>query len=393
MTASDQKFKGIARQIRGWLAAVLGVILILFGLLVLFSEALSALPNWYEGTLLCTLPSWVVGIPLLIFGIRWIKNLVPKARTESDIFARTHKTHLIWSWVFAIAGGLLTLSGIATLYMTVVIIYPSDWDIGYFIFCLICWLIGIPLLTVGIRRLKQSPEYKNVNWGWVAMIAGGLLAAGAVYLILLYIFVDRTNQFGAWLEMIAPLFVVGIPILILGIRRMERVNFDVDSPETLQPRTKKRLIWGWVLAILGGSTIIGSLIFLIYRYDQLIIQAPLEGYVEPYQGYLVELLMALILILILPLVVAGISLLISAAILLKKAPITRQSRGWLLLLIAVLFLFTVMVALSYEMNRTFTLVVYTGIYSSLFLIAGLVCFFFGIRDVRHEETPLITPGI
>ena len=393
MADASQKTKGLFHQIGGTIVAVLGGVSILAGGFVLFGELLSGLPNWYEGTLLCFLPSWLVGIPLLIFGLRRIANKGPKTRTEAEILARKNTMRLVWSWVFAIAGGLLTLLGVVTLYMTLVFINSANWDPSYFVFSLICIVSGVPLLMVGFRRLKSVPGYRDLNWGWAALIAGGLLAAAGIYFLLIYIFVENAGPFLVWLEIIAPLFVLGMPILLLGVRRMKKTSdIELINPDALPVKEKKQLVWGWILLLMGGLTILGSLIFLISRYYSIFIKAPLNGDVEAYTGYYGELLMIVIMVLVMPLLVVGISLLVPGAILLKRTPISRQSRGWVLLLLATLFLLAVVAGLSYVGNSTYKLIIYTAIYSSLFLITGLLCFFFGLSDVRHEASLPANPG-
>ncbi len=393
MTAINQKPPGVAHQISGWIAALVGVICILFGLFVLLGEAGSALPNWYEGVLICMVPSWVVGIPLLVFGVRRITHLDIRNKTEAEIFAGRHRSYLVWSWVDAITGGLLTLNGVTVLYLTMAMIQPSDWIRAYFVFILISLTFGIPILIIGIRRLKKVPEYRDLNWGWIALVSGGLPSAAGIYFLLLYLFVENIGSLAVWLSIIAPLLLVGIPVLIVGVDKIEKVRaLSISNPVYQESIENKKRILGWIMTIPGGLTILGSLVFLVYRYDRLFIQAPAQGFEEPYPGYLLGLLVILVLILIMPLFVAGANLLIPGMVLLTRTALTRQAWGWVLLVMAALFLLPVIVAISYEVSQPFTFIGFTAIYASLFLVAGLLCLYFGIRDVHHQEAAPFIPG-
>ena len=259
--------------------------------------------------------------------------------------------------------------------------------------------MGVPLLIIGIRRIKNVRENKGIAqknkkqliWGWIAAIVGGLFALLVMDTMFMSIFGETTNGYLGIFTCGVPGLLLGSILLIIGVRSIKAVSGRARiNPENEAGKEKKRRIWGWILAIVGGLVIIISIGLLSFVYYVMFILSPLKGIVEPYKGYNAVTVIYSFSLLILPLLLIGLSLVILGYIMLRKKEISRQSRGWILnimggkhLIATILSIFYVVMNYSYqvEIGVAFT-------FWSPFLILGILSLVFGIRDIRHKEKTL-----
>jgi dipeptide/tripeptide permease len=249
MNTENKEAKVKNRQIWGWSLAIGGGLFTLSGIYYLVITLFGESTNWHVG-ILDTVPGLLLGIPLLILGIRWIKNRGGNEIINSENIAK-NKKHLIWGWIAAIVGGLFTLVGIDSMFYSIFGENPY-------------WYVGI----------------------WICTVPGLLL---------------------------------GVPLLIIGIRWIKAVNASQTmNSVNLAVRVKRRRIWGWILALIGGLVVLISIGLLSFISYVMFILSHLKGIVEPYEGYNAVTVIYSFSLFILPLLLIGLSLIILGYIMLRK---------------------------------------------------------------------------
>ena len=193
------------------------------------------------------------------------------------------KRRRIWGWILVIIGGLFSLIDIYIMFATSITLfnypeqantvpyvgYTRDYGEGLVVnFYLPGLLVGISLLILGIWLINSViPDKKGNNrrsWGRVLTIIGGLYIL--VFITNLGVNVKNWGKFGKlplFEICFTPMLILGILGLVYGIRNINRKELipptDLSGLEKPLPTTtqkeekgKKRLIWGWILAIVGG---------------------------------------------------------------------------------------------------------------------------------------------
>ena len=97
----DTKNKGTKRKRHpfwGWVLAIFGGLFSLFGLLILIVEIHDIQPDWYMGVLVISVPSFLLGIPLLVIGVQMIKNKKENEDINTENIARKNKQYFVPLW-------------------------------------------------------------------------------------------------------------------------------------------------------------------------------------------------------------------------------------------------------------------------------------------------------
>ena len=139
----------------------------------------------------------------------------------------TGRDHQIWSWIFIVIGGLFAFIGILLIWLSlaeskniyhdqVVIIYLF---IGLAIALLV---IGIPLIILGIWRLRMRDGKNSRNWGILSTIFGGLYSFLGIAVLVFLIIGSDYDIIGFYIACIVPFLLIGILCLILGIKEISR---------------------------------------------------------------------------------------------------------------------------------------------------------------------------
>jgi hypothetical protein len=235
---------------------------------------------------------------------------------------------------------------------------------------------------------KEAKVKSHQIWGWVSAIVGGLLLFIGIYNLLILSFGESPDWVVEIIKCTVPGLLLGVLLLIFGIRRIKAVSAiqAVDSV-ILEVRVRRRRIWGWILAIIGGVIILCAIGLLFFGYYAYFILPPLQGNIEPYEGYSLESYIFFMVELTLPVLVIGISLLIPSYIMLRKKDISRQSRGWILIIVGGVYLVATIISIGYSMINpiNYSDIVISTICWSPFLILGILSLVFGIIDIRHKE--------
>jgi hypothetical protein len=309
------------------------------------------------------------------------------------------KSHQILGWILAIIGGVFTVFGIFVLIIKILFGEGTDWYLSVLNISVPCWLLGVPLLIIGIRRIKNVGQNENIArknkkqliWGWIAAIVGGLLAMLVMDAMFMSIFGEGTDRSSGILTCGVPGLLLGVIFLIIGVRLIKKVRGSgrINS-DNIAGKEKKRRIWGWILAIIGGLVILISIGLLSFVYYVMFILSPLKGIVEPYKGYNAVTVIYSFSLLILPLLLIGLSLVILGYIMLRKKEISRQSRGWILNIMGGIYLIATTLSIFYVvMNYSYQVEIGVAFtFWSPFLILGILSLVFGIRDIRHKEKTL-----
>jgi hypothetical protein len=370
-------------HIWGWISAIIGGLFMLFGLLIQMVMIYDTQPDWYPHLLL-SIPSFLIGITLLILGIRRIKNVGKNEEQNIGTIAQQNTKRQRWGLIFAIVGLVITLFGISILLDSVLPGHTTEWYLG--VICSVpTLLIGIFLTILGTRRIKNVPETEQINWGWAAAIGGGLMTLYSLSYFLLAMFTNIATLFVS-LECGGPGILFGIPLLIFGIRKIIKVRArENTNPENNEVKKRKQRVWGVILVITGGLIILCGLGFLLFVYYLFFILSPLRGYVGPYEGYLGESFILELVTIVIPVTVIGVTLVIPGSLMLKNNGLSRQSRGWIFLLMGGVYLFTSLLSIGYNVTILNQQMVIIAFYLPLFLILGVLGFIYGIRDIKSRE--------
>jgi hypothetical protein len=425
------------RHIWGWLSAITGGLLIFLGLYLTIDGIFSSPSDWYQIFLIFTLPALFLAVPLLIYGIRRIKHvhgneeinagkinieLVDTLSTDVEpavvgsvdiepidveTITRKNKKQQVLGWVAAILGGSLIYIGYFALMMEIFTGDSSDWYIIILAVTVPSFLLGIPLLLLGIRKLKNVGENENSEnkakehtlelvMSWVAALMGGLFTLAVIDSLFLSIFSGSPEGNSGLLKCAVPGILFGVFLLIVGIRRLYKVEESERMLAVDRVGTKsKRRIWGWILTIIGVLIILSSIGLFIFFDYVLFILSPLKGIVEPYAGSNLLSMISLVLWFVLPLFLLGCSLLILGLIRLKEKELGRRSRGLLLNIMgAVYILFSIFGILIAEMiNANDSGKGASIVFWSPILLLGILAVVFGIRDITYvEKLPPENPG-
>jgi hypothetical protein len=371
------------RSISGWVAAIIGGLFTLLGLLILVVAIYDIQPDLYPHLLL-GVPCFLLGIPLLILGIRRIKNADVNEEQNIVAVAQSNKNQQRWGLVLTFFGGVITLFGIYNLLVSVLTGYTTDWYKNILICSVPSFLLGIPLLILGMRRIKNVPDAEQVNWGWAAAIIGFFLTLYSLSYFLLGIFTDISAK-SASLACGAPSLLFGIPLIILGIRKIvkERAS-ERFNPENIEANKRKRRIWGWVLVVIGALIILCGIGFLFFAFYVFFILSPLKGYGGPYEGSLTDSFIMELVTIGIPLTIIGVTLVIPGYLTLRKNAISRRSRGWLFVIMGGLYWFATLMSIGYNVNILNEQMAIMAFYLPLFIILGILGLVFGIRDLTGK---------
>jgi hypothetical protein len=272
--------KNDKQQVLSWVSAIVGGGFIYFGYLILMMEIFTAdSTNWFIYLILSVL-SFLFGIPLLIMGIRRIKNFRVKDELMLEKKTKKHRGELFFGWLVAIAGGLFTLFGVDFMYFSI-FGASADGDSEVLVCAVPGLIFGIFLLFIGIRRIKSVGESVMMNpenitgkekrrhiWGIILVIIGVLtILIGFGFLsFFYYALIILSPQKGiAELysgynteSLISLFFLYCLPLILLGLFLLIR-GFVM-----LRKKQISRQSHGWLLNVMGGVYLIVSILSIFY---------------------------------------------------------------------------------------------------------------------------------
>lgn len=400
MELQNIAIKGINRHIGGWVSVIVGGMILLLGIGILVEEIITALSEWYQGFLGCTVPCFVIGIPLIIFGIRRIKNVRVQGMIVSKEMRRVNNRAKAWGWVTLFFGVLSTAFGYLILMIEIMPIESADWYWSVLVVTVPSWIVGIPLIIIGIRRINKVELAENIGvefvtrksrpskiWGWVAVSVGGFFTWLSFSVMIISI-LDVGGTDAVTYMCIGSGLIVGILLLVVGSCRIYKLaQIESSAVEETAGKNGKRRIWRWVLIIIGVLVMLASIGLSAFFAYALFILAPLKGLV-PHAVHNIGWFIITILSYALPLSILGITLLALGFITASRMGIDRRSRGWVLNVFSAVYLVDAIISvlvLEALSNNT------QGQGGSMiiwfpFILAGIMCFIFGILDVKHTET-------
>jgi hypothetical protein len=280
MNTENKEEKRKSRQIWGWILAIVGSVLTYFGIFVLVDGLLGGYTDWYLPVLIISVPCWLLGIPLLIIGVRQIKKRGENEIISTENLALKNEKQLIWGWVAAIVGGYFALVGIDVLLYSV-FSETGEWYIGILICTIPGLLLGVLLLIFGICRIKavnagQTIDSETVEvrvkrhriWGWILAIIGGLITIISIgFLSFIYYamiilspqkgIVEPYEGYNVQIVMdiislyILPLFLIGFTLVTLGYIMLKKKEISRQSR-------------GWILNIMGSVYLVAITLSIFY---------------------------------------------------------------------------------------------------------------------------------
>ena len=154
--------------------------------------------------------------------------------------------------------------------------------------------------------------------------------------------------------------------------------------ENKKGKEKKRRIRGWILTIVGGLVMLCGICYPFWMSYSVLNQ---QGIVEPYEGYNREFMISLLVGGGIPYLLMGITLVIPGCIMLRKNEISRQSRGWILVIMGGLYIIISILGIGIDVifSRTSQDMIVNVLCRSLFLILGILGLVYGIRGITRKK--------
>jgi hypothetical protein len=149
MNTENQTGKGKSNRIWGWIMTILGGVFTVVSLFFISQayyevDVLGSDPL-YLITCYCTVPGLILGIILLVLGIRWI------------ISGKGNKYD--WGWVLTIVGWFPILLGILLIFYS--LSSGRNLEISELLFSASILLIGIFLVVIGTRIIQKGKRLRT----------------------------------------------------------------------------------------------------------------------------------------------------------------------------------------------------------------------------------------